>query len=80
MFVFLKELKSLPYFNGIDWEKVVNGLYDPPFAPFAPFEATEFQVNIQTKLDHEALFANDADDQLDADVVDRFRGKLKLPN
>lgn len=66
---FLLELKSLPYFEGIDWEQVAHGKFEPPF------EAVEIEID-EDPLDPEELFEFHIDSELTPSLIDRFRSKF----
>lgn len=65
------ELKSHPFFDGIDWEKVAERKTEPPFEP------TEVNKNLGDPLDSKTLFETEIDEESEAALVEKFRSESK---
>lgn len=65
------ELKSLSYFNGIDWAKVDLRAFQ------APFEPSQSQINQRDAMDLVSLLNVRADDELNGTTAERLSCKLK---
>lgn len=68
--IFSVELKKQPFFQGVDWHKVADRTSEPPY------ERTHVQLNQQQPTDVRALFKINEDDELDAIIAEKLRGKL----
>lgn len=63
-------MKNHPFFGGIDWEQVAKGEFIPSYEP------NELQIDYENPKELAKLFHISADDNLDADLVERFRSKF----
>lgn len=65
------EVKNHPYFNGIDWDKVAEGKGQ------RPYEAHPIEVDYNKTMDLSEELEMDANDELDASVLERLRSKFQ---
>lgn len=64
-------MKNLPYFDGIDWEKVAERKNDPPFEPI------QFELNVSSPLDVTKEFVDDDDySEHELEYLPKFSSKL----
>lgn len=64
-------LKNHPFFDGIDWRKVNDRGYEPPFEP------VETKINWANGKHITEVLDIDNDDEIDATLIDRFRSEFK---
>lgn len=68
--MFVSELKNQPYFVGIDWEEVAEGMSSPPFNP------DEIQINLENPSNIAALLETAIDDEHEPIRAEHFPSKL----
>lgn len=67
------ELKSHPFFNGIDWAKVAERI-DPPFAP------SKIEINDADRMDIRTVRKMNVNNELDVAIAEELRGKFDEMN